>query len=161
MWCSTIAGASEVLLLWYTPAALHASAALHRGADVEDLAHVAAAHEVGVVERLVRALEHLEGDVVRPAEREAVRRRIEEDGVVRRLNVSSDRVWEAHLSSELDLHRLPEGNGEAEVLALHRRAALRLRLLPLMLAQHPLELAVAPLLRVSHASSSQSRAQSS
>lgn len=64
---------------------LHVAAALHGGADVEDLAHVLAAHEVGVVERLVRALEDLEGDVVRAAEREAVRRRLEQDGVVRGL----------------------------------------------------------------------------
>lgn len=89
-----------------------------------------------MVERLVRALEHLEGDVVRPAEREAVRRRIEEDGVVRRLMLAESQR-RAHLSSKLDLHRLPEGDGEAKVLALHRRAALRLRLLPLMSALPP------------------------
>lgn len=61
---------------------LHAAAALHGRARVEDLAHVARAHEVDVVQRLVLALQDLEGDIVRAAEREAVRRRIEEDGVV-------------------------------------------------------------------------------
>lgn len=42
-----------------------------------------------MVQRLVLALQDLEGDIVRAAEREAVRRRIKEDGVVGRLMSAS------------------------------------------------------------------------
>lgn len=45
------------------------------------------AHEVCVVEALVLALEDLEGDIVRSSEGEAVRRSIEEDGVVKVLSL--------------------------------------------------------------------------
>lgn len=67
---------------------LHAAAALHDCACVEDLAHVVGAHEVGVVQRLVRSLQHLEGYVVRSPEGHAVGRGVEEDGVVDGLRVS-------------------------------------------------------------------------
>lgn len=113
---------------------LHAAAALHGRARIEDLAHVARAHEVGVVERLILALQDLEGDVVRTAERVAVRRRVKENGVVDRLMSAGICKRLAYLSSKLDLHRLSEGDGEAKVLALHRRATLLLGLLPLLSA---------------------------
>lgn len=65
------------------PFDLNAAAALHDGAHVEDLTEVGTAgHKVLGVDRLVGALEDLERGVVRAAEGQTGRGRLEQERVV-------------------------------------------------------------------------------